>query len=202
MASPGKLVQTLAQALDLPEASLVHIDRGLVVAGLRSKGGRGRSAARVTPRDAAVLLVAILAGGLAKDAPTAIHRYLDAHPLRAPGAAHPFADLGLPDLAGLPLRHSFIDAVATLILCAGTPQAPGVVEVAATSPGTLADLRIAATPSGRTAEVRYVPPGIWPANPELRSAISPERLPPHGDLQQYRRITQKTLNRLAACLAE
>lgn len=42
-------------------------DRNLAVAGLRTKGGRGTSAAKVTPLDAARLFVALLASMKVKD---------------------------------------------------------------------------------------------------------------------------------------
>jgi hypothetical protein len=59
--TPGAFVDILAQNLGLPRKSVAVIDRGLAKAGLRSLGGRGPSAAQVTPRDAATLLVAAMA---------------------------------------------------------------------------------------------------------------------------------------------
>jgi len=43
MATPGELVRTVAEALGIAEATVVQYDRNLVAAGLRTKGGRGRS---------------------------------------------------------------------------------------------------------------------------------------------------------------
>jgi|SRR3954451_11800042 hypothetical protein len=61
MATPGELVKCVAEALGIPEPTVVLYDRVLAENGLRSKGGRGTSAARVTSGDAANLLIAILA---------------------------------------------------------------------------------------------------------------------------------------------
>ena len=59
--TPGAFVETLSEALGLPRKSVAVIDRVLAKAGLRSLGGRGPSAAQVTPRDAARLLIATMA---------------------------------------------------------------------------------------------------------------------------------------------
>src|SRR5258707_15474353 len=59
MATPGQLVECVAAALNVPRATVVLYDRILAENGLRSKGGRGRSAAKVTVEDAANLLIAI-----------------------------------------------------------------------------------------------------------------------------------------------
>ena len=58
MASPGELVRTIAEVLGVPEATVTVLDRNLVVAGLRTKRGRGPSAAEVTTLDGARLLIA------------------------------------------------------------------------------------------------------------------------------------------------
>ena len=47
MASPGELVQLMADILGTSKASVVQYDRTLSEHGLRSRGGRGTSAARV-----------------------------------------------------------------------------------------------------------------------------------------------------------
>jgi hypothetical protein len=59
MATPGQLVECVATALNVPHATVVLYDRVLAENGLRSKGGRGKSAAKVTAEDAANLLIAI-----------------------------------------------------------------------------------------------------------------------------------------------
>src|SRR4051812_5015787 len=59
MGSPGELVRCVARVLKVSEATVVQYDRNLAEAGLRTKGGRGRSAARITSQDAANLLIVI-----------------------------------------------------------------------------------------------------------------------------------------------
>ncbi|MGC8535507.1 MAG: hypothetical protein ACP5QR_08220 [Rhizomicrobium sp.] len=61
MASPSELVQALTDATGIPHATVVDIDRKLVASGLRTKGGRGLNAARMSTFDAARLLTAIIA---------------------------------------------------------------------------------------------------------------------------------------------
>src|ERR1035437_2530914 len=58
--TPGQLVNAVAIALNVPVETIVQHDRNLVVAGLRTKGGRGHSAPKVTPLDAARLVTAVL----------------------------------------------------------------------------------------------------------------------------------------------
>jgi hypothetical protein len=70
--TPGQLVHAVSIALDIPEETVVQHDRNLVVAGLRTKGGRGRSAPDVTPLDAARLLIAALASIRIKDSVEAV----------------------------------------------------------------------------------------------------------------------------------
>jgi hypothetical protein len=59
LATSGQLVEIVASALDIPAATVAVYDRMLSEAGVRTKGGRGRSAAHMTARDAANLLIAI-----------------------------------------------------------------------------------------------------------------------------------------------
>ena len=58
--SPGLFVEKLAKILGVPAKSITVIDRALLEAGLRARGGRGRSAAKVTIADAAMLLLAVM----------------------------------------------------------------------------------------------------------------------------------------------
>ena len=43
MASPGDLVKVIAATTGEDEATITQHDRNLLIAGLRTKGGRGRS---------------------------------------------------------------------------------------------------------------------------------------------------------------
>ena len=61
MATPGQLVQVMSDVLGISKATVIPYDRVLSENGLRSKGGRGTSAAQVNSRDAANLLMALAA---------------------------------------------------------------------------------------------------------------------------------------------
>jgi hypothetical protein len=126
MATPGQLVQVMADVLGISKATVTQYDRVLAENGLRSKGGRGTSAAKVTPRDAANLLIALavspIFGLSAKDAVRNCGTY---SALRNGGIGKDadwsknFAKFGLPTLAELPEKHSFGDALSALIDAAG-----------------------------------------------------------------------------------
>ena len=124
MATPGQLVQVMADVLGVPSATVFQYDRVLSENGLRSKSGRGTSAAKVTPRDAANLLIALatspLFGMSAKDAIRNCHIYAS---LISSATFHEwskgFADFGLPTLSNLSNKHSFGEALAALIDAAG-----------------------------------------------------------------------------------
>lgn len=57
--TPQDLVSTVATLLDMPVNTVKNYDRKLMEAGLRTKKGHGRGSAIMSPRDAAMLLVAI-----------------------------------------------------------------------------------------------------------------------------------------------
>jgi hypothetical protein len=129
MATPGELVHAVAEAFGIPEATVVQYDRNLVAAGLRTKGGRGRSAAQVTSRDAANLFLAIggapIAGASVKETRKTCDRY---GALRAWGRTQSFSRVKskYPTLGKLPDRHSFREAIAALIdsIAAGEFDSP------------------------------------------------------------------------------
>lgn len=215
MASPGELVKVIALAVDMPEAAVTNIDRQLAIAGLRSKGGRGISAARVTPRDAASLLTAILAGGPSKEAATSVRRYQETRAHLGAAEPAPYDGLGFIELQTLPVAHSFIDALAALIEASGPHGArrsdgslPSMLEISALSPGTLGEIRIAGCADGRVRNVRYLRPDPWIAAkgepPDDRAITEWEtqclKTRAKGDLQQFRRISETTIRRVAELL--
>src|SRR4051812_25069566 len=67
MATPGELVNAMADVLGVPAMNVGQHDRNLLAAGLRTRGGRGRSAAKVTAADAANLLIPVAAGSLIRN---------------------------------------------------------------------------------------------------------------------------------------
>ncbi len=75
MANPGTLVRGMAQLLGMSEVYMAAYDRELAKHGLRSKRGRGTSAAVMTASDATNLLIAVMSGAQAKDAAEAVVCY-------------------------------------------------------------------------------------------------------------------------------
>src|SRR5882724_1322388 len=115
MATPGELVKTMAEALGISEGTVFQFDRSLSEGGLRSKSGRGRSAARVTAEDAANLLIAIAAapisGPAVKDAVQTCRIYGSLPAMSTRAMRKAFGDNGLPCLAKLPVKHSLHTAL-------------------------------------------------------------------------------------------
>ena len=228
MASPGELVEEAARALGLPVATLTVHDRNLVIAGARSKGGRGPSAAKVTARDAAHLLVAVLASAQVKESVHSLTRYRKTRALQAASSDALYDGLGVPELTALPASHSFVDAIEALIASSAqgslaklmqldkprrkdraealTPR----MEIAALTPGTIGDVRISGTGKNVSRSVRYALPG--PLNSKSAARPSPDDWDAwetmiranrkDGDFVQYRRISEHTIIAIARLLAE
>jgi hypothetical protein len=126
MASPGALVLMMAESLGISPATVTQFDRVLAEGGMRSKGGRGTSAAKVTARDAANLLIAILGspmeGAAVKNAVQTCRSYASLPVLRRASAADAFRRFGLPKIAALRKQHNLGDALETLIAGATAGQ--------------------------------------------------------------------------------
>lgn len=85
MTTAGEMVARTAEVFGVNVSTLESIDRTLVVAGLRHKGGRGRSGAHMTARDISHLAIAAAHDVAMKDAavlvgkvsalPRGLHRY-------------------------------------------------------------------------------------------------------------------------------
>ena len=128
MATPGELIKAVAVATGTPEPTVTTHDRNLVTAGLRTKGGRGTSAAKVTPRDAAHLLVAILGSERVQDSVETVRRYSDTlahsnwmartHPNEKHMPTYEHMKLPALDVLVASVDHSFIDLLETLITLA------------------------------------------------------------------------------------
>src|SRR5262249_21152375 len=152
--------------------------RTIAEAGLRTKKGRGRGAASVTTRDAAHLLIAIFGSAQVKDSVDAVRRYGRTR-LHVPTSSKGgFGGLGIVEFGKLKRDHSFVDVLDALIgalaygafgqtLVAEAKRykarpvalAP-LIEVAALTPGTAGDLRIAGI-ERKTVSLRYVLPSPW-----------------------------------------
>jgi hypothetical protein len=116
MATPGQLVEAVAMTLGISIATVAQFDRQLSEGGLRSKRGRGSSAASVTPNDAANLLISILgapvAGSSIKNAARTCAIY-GALPIDTRRAG--FSKFGLRKLDELPNEHYLLEALSTAI---------------------------------------------------------------------------------------
>jgi hypothetical protein len=105
MATSGDLIGTISTELKLPEHKVSYIYRQLRDAGAVTKGGRGRSAANITPLDASRLLIASLGVHITTSSPTIALREFD---LELAGIIEPHATVVelFPnewDLAGYPI---------------------------------------------------------------------------------------------------
>ncbi|MDR3471223.1 MAG: hypothetical protein P4M09_05995 [Devosia sp.] len=207
MATPAQMMETLAEVTRIPLATIVDHDRKLTKAGLRTKGGRGFSVAQVTSLDVARLLTSILAGSRATDAASAVERYVHAIVDRARSGEAGFAIARLDDLAKLPPRHSFVDALVAVITSAAKGSiatlvktgAPPHIEVFALTRATRGRIRITGLPDGETVSVEYGPTGTRPTKPG-GTGQSPEE--DVGDFEQSRRITERTILSVAELLAK
>lgn len=209
MATPGKFVEVMAEAVGLPHATVVLHDRYLVTAGLRTKGARGVNAPNVTERDAACLLTAILASGEVKESVTSVERYIRTRRVRHGSSADGYKRSGIKPLAQLASDHSFLEALEALIVAAASGALPkaAVIEVAALTPGTIGDIRIAGLGDRATVHVRYAEPSPWDGKkePSAREVAAWEakmkKQAPLADLEQYRRVSARTIFKLGETLA-
>lgn len=224
MATPGELVAAIAEAFKLPLSTIVEHDRNLVTAGLRTKGGRGRSAAQTTSRDAARLLVAVLASEVIRESVHSVRRYEATQANASRSSTRLFTGCGIKELERLPKTHSFVDAVEALVtaLTTGTlvplisddrrdpaaapSSAVASIEIGALSPGTLAEIRIAGVPRRSVCSVSYLLPDPFtgnrtPSTAELRAwEARMKEFRVDSYVEAYRRIKEKGLLRLAARL--
>jgi hypothetical protein len=207
MATPAQLVQTISSATGVPLATVVDIDRKLVKAKLRNKTGRGFNAARMAPLDAARLLTAVLGSPYANTAAEAVRRYARTRPDEQRSSERLFAAAKLDDLATLPVRHGFVEALAAVISSAATGSLAKLIatsdrhsepsiEVFAFTQATRGRIRIAGLPNGLTAHVEYVPVATTKIQDSRRVPARGEA----GDLEQSRRITDRTILPVARLL--
>jgi hypothetical protein len=211
MATPPQLLNTVSAATGVPLATIVDIDRWLVKAKLRTKTGRGLNAARMTAMDAARLVTAVLASPQSNEAAEAVGRYSLTHPDKTRSSERLFAAAQLNDLADLPDRLSFVDALAALIASAANGSLAAMItgsiqgwapsiEVFAFTRAVKGRIRIAGLPSGFSASIEYIPNAG--AKVKLRRARG--TIPDYdaGDLEQSRRITEGTILPIADLLAK
>ncbi len=214
MATPAQLMRTMSVATGVPLSTVVDIDRRLVKGGLRTKGGRGFNAAQMTPLDAARLLTALLGSPLANASVGAVRRYARTEVDKRRSDETLYAATDVPELAALPARHSFVAALATLITSATAGSLVDMmaarkgwkphIEIFAFTRATYGRIRLTGLPNGMTANVEYVPPPSATRRrrktPSATTASVSEDST--GDLEQSRRVTERTILAVAKLLAE
>jgi hypothetical protein len=208
MASPAELMQTVSAATGVPLATVVDLDRRLVKAELRTKGGRGLNVARMTPLDAARLLTAVLASPQANEAARALEHYIDTRVDKQRSSEKLFAAAEISELTALPEQHSFVDGLAALIASASTGTLATLIaasengwtpriEVFAFTRAVRGRIRIAGLPNGLTASVEYV---ADTAGARAGRPPRAEDADAGGDLEQSRRVTERTILLIAKLL--
>jgi hypothetical protein len=114
--TPGQSIHAVAIATDTPEEVVSQHDRNLVLAGLRTMGGRGRSAPHVTILDVGRLLTATLGARRTKDSVETVRTFEKATYFGS-SKERSFD----PALLRLPDGHNFVQALAELIADASGP---------------------------------------------------------------------------------
>jgi len=117
MATAGEMTKIVAEALALPEATVISYQTMLRKAGLMTMGGRGRSAPQMTPLDIARLIIALMGSDALADAVAVVElwgalEYIFADAEHIPSELD---DIGLAIFDDLLGRHNFESAVAELI---------------------------------------------------------------------------------------
>lgn len=120
MASPAELVRAISEVTGVPEKTVINHDRNLAKAGLRTVGGRGTGAAKMTVRDARNLLLAVAGAPLVKDSVVPIEQHANLMPGsgREVGGVWSLPFVRIPELTGLHAKHTFGDALEALLIAA------------------------------------------------------------------------------------
>jgi hypothetical protein len=211
MATPGQLVEAMAFSLGISVATVTQYDRQLAESGLRSKGGRGTSAAKVTARDAANLLIAVaaspVAGPTVKEAVRTCEAYGSLKALRrASWRTDRLPKFGLPTLASLPAGHSLREALSVLIDAAGKGE---IFQIPDREGPLTADFCFGVTFQGPEPWAEILADGSvgqgkrsQTARLVYSSARLRKRRPPRGgDLQQIRGISFATIRTLGSLIS-
>ena len=224
VASPGELVRKFSELLGIAERTIVLHDRNLVVAGLRSKSGRGNSAARMTARDAAHLLVAVLGSSHVKDSAETVRRYKETR-FHKSASSGGYDNSTIVALRNLPPDHSFVDAVEALIATAAEGSLEtamevyvseiegekigyeAIIEITVQTPGQLGDISIRG--GDASGHGRYGLPNpydqhqsLHPPSEEVdawKRKVNDYQV--ESDLIQYRKVTAKTILELGKLLS-
>lgn len=203
MATPGQLVSVYAELLGMAPVTVTAFDHALRDAGLRSKSGRGSGAAKVNARDAATLLVAILASPEIKSSALTVRAYASTHALWEAAGIADYRQTGLCRLTALPVRHSFVDLCEALVLQAcdhledETIPFADLVQVTGYSTGTLGEVRLAGLANRRAVTVRYMCSGVKSSRRPGQVAASDGH---KADARTSTQVTQVTIQGIARTL--
>jgi hypothetical protein len=208
MATARELVDCVAETLGFPRGAVVEIDRSLAEGGKRSRGGRGLKGPKVTPRDAANLIIATAASFLT--GPKTMHG-LDIYKTFAElpmSGERSHGNVGLPKLQSLGSGHVFAEALERLIMDAMSGdlhraltaheknfsplQRPPVVRITFAAPDPYASIEVRLNKQALRFGYRQ----------QISSSVytDPHRTRP-GDLTQVRQITFQTLLAVGKLLA-
>jgi hypothetical protein len=159
MATPGMMVGRMAELMGISEVYMGAYDRELAKNGLRSKTGRGTSAARMASDDATNLLLAVMSGGQAKEAAQSVNTYANLTPkfqkLSVTKGRQVISMLDykakvdslgfwIKRVNDLPVLHGFGELVEALIFAAQSGELERAVG-ARTAETTLGDMRAEGT---------------------------------------------------------
>jgi hypothetical protein len=204
MATPGQLVEAMAFSLGISVATVTQYDRQLAESGLRSKGGRGTSAAKVTARDAANLLIAVaaspVAGPTVKEAVRTCEAYGSLKVLRRASWTDRFPKFGLPTLASLPAGHSLREALSVLIDAAGKGE---IFQIPDREGPLTADFCFGVTFQGPEPWAEILADGSVGERKRSQTARLRKRRRPArgGDLHQERGISFATIRTLGSLIS-
>jgi hypothetical protein len=189
--TPRDLVDLVASTLQLPVSMVRNFDRKLMEAGLRSKHGRGRASAIMTPADAALILVALTScDELSRAAKSVIEvsalpYWADADPVEQKKDARKFAEI----VGKQNTLRTFGAAICALMeFLATNPRGEPQFEFEVDSAGGRPlQARISVWRGDEYFSVRFRQPGLVPTYWDQPSALRVER-----------RITPEALFAIAA----
>jgi hypothetical protein len=201
MATPGSVVKRVAELFQVPVGAVTEIDRALADAGGRDKGGRGRSAIQLGPRDVAHLLITAAASplwGPTTSRARATYFFYSSLPL----ASGPIGrDVGLPSLQNLRASHTISDAITALVASAVTGELQMALDehrahsadvpklfVAFCSPVATAQIKIALRGETVRLDYRRTDSKLRAYRDSFKSEFSEP-----GDLSQVREFSYRTL---------
>ncbi|VFU08405.1 ArsR/SmtB family transcription factor [Methylocella tundrae] len=216
MATPSNLIESVARALGVPEATVSSHYRALREAGLVSKAGRGRGSAKMTTQDAANLLIAVAGSSALKNAIETVTEIVALPVVLTFGGKNPifgkWTTVPIPLLQALPAKHTFGQVFAALIQAAADgsllearahlPANKRFIEISFLSPGSNAMLRFFEE-SGKNLEGAQYSSIPY----DKRSSQNVDELKGHsttpkfyGDLTQKRSFSENTIIAVAELL--